>query len=297
MEIKSLSGKNKTVIGHLCAILCVLVWGTTFVSTKVLLKDFAPLEIMAFRIAIAVIILFLVYPKVLKWSGFKQEFFYALAGITGVTLYFLLENIALTYSYASNVSLIVATAPLFTALAARIVSKTIKLRWNFFLGFAVAMVGIFLISFNGSVQLKINPLGDMLALGAAISWAVYCVILQKYPGKGNVIQATRRIFIYGLIFMIPAGAIMGFNWDFTRFVDSKNLLNMIFLGVVASAVCFVVWNYGMKLIGPVKTSLYIYANPVTTIVFSVLLLKEPLTIPAAVGAVLTLSGLVISQKH
>ncbi len=90
---------------------------------------------------------------------------------------------------------------------------------------------------------------------------------------------------------------MGFNWDFTRFADSKNLLNMIFLGVVASAVCFVVWNYGMKLIGPVKTSIYIYANPVTTIVFSILILKEPLTIPAAVGAVLTLSGLVISQKH
>ena len=297
MEIKNLSGKNKTIIGHICAIFCVFVWGTTFVSTKVLLKDFAPLEIMAFRIALAVIVLFMVYPKILKWSGIKQEFFYALAGLTGVTLYFLLENMALTYSYASNVSLIVATAPLFTALAVRVVTKSIKLKWNFFLGFVVAMIGIFLISFNGSLQLKLNPLGDLLALGAAVSWAIYCVILQKYPGKGNVVQATRRIFVYGLIFMIPAGMLMGFNWNIERFASSANFLNMLFLGVIASALCFVVWNYGMKLIGPVKTSIYIYANPVITIVFSVMLLKEPLTLTIIVGAVLTLSGLVISQKH
>lgn len=297
MERKNLSGKNKTVIGHLCAIFCVLVWGTTFVSTKVLLEDFAALEIMVFRIALAVVVLFLAYPKVMKPDSLKQEICYALAGLAGVTLYFLLENEALTYSYASNVSLIVATAPFFTALAARMVFKEAKLKWSFFVGFAVAMTGIFLISFNGTTALKLNPLGDLFALVAAISWAVYCVILQKYPGKGNTVQVTRRIFIYGLIFMVPAGMIMGFEWDFTRFVKPENSLNILFLGVVASAVCFVVWNYGMKLIGPVKTSVYIYANPVTTIVFSILILHEELTWAAAIGTVLTLSGLVISQKR
>ncbi|MDD4599539.1 MAG: DMT family transporter, partial [Negativicutes bacterium] len=86
------------------------------------------------------------------------------------------ENIALTYTFASNVGGIISIAPFFTAIFAHLFLDGEKLRWQFFIGFAVAIIGIFLISFNGSSHLKLNPTGDILAVLAAMVWAAYSVL-------------------------------------------------------------------------------------------------------------------------
>ena len=103
------------------------------------------------------------YPQALR-----EEWKYMAAGLCGVTLYFLFQNIALTYTLAANVSVLVSVAPMFTALVARSIFKE-KLKANFFLGFTAAMAGIILIAFNGSMVLKLNPLGDLLS-----SWQRGC---------------------------------------------------------------------------------------------------------------------------
>ncbi len=288
---------EKKSIGHLAALLTVMVWGTTFISTKILLVDFEPIEILVFRFVMGFLALIIVYPHRLKGTTIKQEITFVLAGISGVTLYYLMENIALTYTMASNVGVILSAAPMFTAILTWIFMKNEERpRASFFIGFVVAMAGICLISFNGS-QMQLNPLGDVLALLAAFLWACYSLLTRNISSFGyNVIQTTRRIFFYGILFMIPTLGFFDFQLGLERFGRPVNLFNIIFLGLGASAMCFVTWNFAVKLLGPVKTSVYIYASPVITVVTSVLILREQITGMAALGTLLTLAGLVISQS-
>lgn len=288
---------NNIVKGHLSALLTILIWGTTFIATKLLLKSFAPIEILFYRFSIGLVVLLIAYPHRLKGVGLKREILFAGAGLSGVTLYFLLENIALTYTAASNVGIIVSVTPFFTAIFAHWLLDGEKLTGSFFVGFVAAMIGIFLISFNGSTVLQLNPVGDLLAVAAAIVWAVYSILIRQISRFGyNTIQTTRRVFCYGLLFMLPALFIFDFKWGIQRFAQPENLFNILFLGVGASALCFVTWNMAVNLLGAVKTSIYIYMVPVITVVTSVIVLRERITWMAACGAVLALAGLFLSER-
>lgn len=288
--------KNKTSIGHLTALLTIVIWGTTFISTKVLLADFQPVEILFFRFVIGFLALLTICPKRLEGVTRKQELTFLAAGLSGICLYYLLENIALTYTMASNVGVVVSVSPFFAAILAQLFIKSgEKLRANFFFGFVVAMAGVALISFQGA-ELKLNPLGDILAVLAALVWAVYSILTQKISSFGYpVILTTRRTFFYGILFMIPALFLFDFRWDLHRFIDPINLFNLIYLSMGASALCFVTWNFAVKGLGAVKTSIYIYLIPVITVVTSMLILKEPITWLSAVGTILAIAGLFLSE--
>ena len=282
--------------GHFSALLTILIWGTTFISTKVLLVDFQPVEILFFRFVMGLLALLVVYPHRMKGTTVKQEFTFVAAGLCGVCLYYMLENIALTYTMASNVGVIISVAPFFTAILAHLFLKQEeKLRANFFIGFVVAMAGIALISFNGST-LRLNPVGDLLALLAAFLWACYSILTRKISGFGyNTILTTRRVFFYGLLFMIPALFLFDFKLDLGRFTNMTNLLNILFLGLGASALCFVTWNFAVRLLGALQTSIYIYLVPIITVAASVLILHEPFTWMTGMGTALTLAGLLLSE--
>lgn len=285
---------NYKLKGHIAAAVTILIWGTTFISTKVLLQAFTPVSILFIRFVIGFLSLIIIYPHRLKLTDKKQELIFAAAGFCGVTLYYLLENIALTYSTASNVGVIISVAPFFTALLSCFMLKSAKPKLHFFIGFIIAMTGIVLIS--GNDALRLNPLGDILALSAAVVWALYSVLTRKisefnYP----VIQTTRRIFMYGILFMIPMLFALDFGVRLENLMDIKYLSNLLFLGFGASALCFVTWNSAVKLLGTVKTSAYIYAVPVITVVTSVIVLKEQVTTVIILGTSLTLAGLIISE--
>ncbi len=289
MEIKSAAG-------HLSALLTIIIWGTTFISTKVLLTGFQPVEILFFRFVMGLLALLLACPRRLKCAGRKQELTFAAAGLCGICMYYLLENIALTYTMASNVGVIISTAPFFTAILSRVFMKEEKLRPGFFIGFAVAMAGIFLMSFNGS-RLKLNPVGDLLALAAALVWACYSILTRKISSFGyDTVLTTRRVFFYGVLFMIPALFLFDFKPGLSRFSDPVYVFNIIYLGLGASALCFVTWNYAVKVLGAVKTSVYIYVVPVITVVVSTLILHEEITVFTVIGTVLTLAGLFLSES-
>ena len=287
---------DKHIKGHIAAFITIIIWGTTFISTKILLVDFKPIEILFFRFLLGLIALIIVCPKRLKSTTAKQEITFAAAGLCGICLYYLLENIALSYTLASNVGIIISIAPFFTAILSHIFMKTEeRLRINFFLGFIVAMAGILIISFNGK-ELEIKPIGDILAITAALVWAIYSLLTRKISSYGyNTIQTTKRIFAYGIVFMIPTLFFFEFNLDLARMTNIKYLFNLIFLGLGASALCFVTWNYAVKLLGAVKTSVYIYMVPVITIVASAIVLREQITLAMGVGTALALVGLILSQ--
>lgn len=286
---------TKKYAGHLAALLTILIWGTTFISTKLLLADFLPIEILFFRFIMGYAVLWAVCPRRLAGLSGRQEMTFAAAGFCGVCLYYLLENIALTYTMASNVGVIISAAPFLTAILSHLFMESgEKLRMNFLIGFIVAIAGIVLISFNGS-QLKLNPFGDILAFAAAFVWACYSILARKISGyELPVILTTRRIFFYGILFMVPALLLFDFRLDVSRFKEAVNLLNILYLGIGASALCFVTWNYAVKMLGAVKTSIYIYMVPVITVITSVLVLKETVTWVSIAGTVLTVAGLFLS---
>ena len=286
--------QNKAAAGHLAAMFTVLIWGTTFVSTKVLLTFLSPLETLFFRFLIGYIALLILCPRFMKIPP-RHEVLFLAAGLCGVTLYFLLETIALTLTLASNVGVITTLAPFFTAVLSYAYLKSERPKPQFFVGFLCAITGIVLISLNGQAM-QLNPLGDLLTVFAAFTWAVYSILLRRIGmlGYGNLL-CTRRIFFYGLLTMLPAFLFLDFSPDFSALKDPVCLFNLVYLGLGASAVCYLAWNFATRELGAVKTSAYIYGQPVVTVIMSAIVLGERIMPLAALGTVLTLCGLVISE--
>ena len=291
--------------GHVLALGTVLLWGATFVSTKVLLTGLSPAEILVLRFFIGYAALWAIRPRVLRTSGWREEALFAAAGISGVTLSFMLENTALTLTTASNVSVIVATSPLFTGIISSLVLKNGGLGARFFLGFVLAIVGIALISFSGETAivqgsgpdaLMLGVVGCCLALGNAVVCAIYSILSQRASMGGyDSITVTRRFFFWGLVGMVPFLTITGFDPDWTFLAQPVPLANLLFLGLGASAACYAMWNAALKRLGPIVTMTYQYLVPVITIAVAVAALGEPLTTAIVIGAALTIAGLAVSQ--
>ncbi len=290
---------TKEMRGHVLALATVGVWGLTFASTKVLLEAYTPLEVLFFRFVLGYLTLVLFYPRMLPIKSFKEERLFMAAGFSGVTLYFLLENIAINYTQSSNVGIIVAIAPFCTALLAQVFLRGYtqeRLSWTFFVGFVVAMCGIGLIMFNGTVHLQLNPMGDILAASAALAWAFYSIFMRMIGElRYSTAKCTRRVFFYGVVFMLPVVAWQGVHFDIDIFLQPLHLGNFLFLAIIASSVCFATWSWSVKVIGAVKASAYIYLVPVVAVLAGSFVLQETITPLAVVGTVLTLTGLVISE--
>ena len=290
-------GDGYKTTGHLLASLTILVWGTTYISTKVLLRGFEPTEILMMRFLIGFVVLFVMSPHLLKPQGFKTELTFALCGLSGITIYYLLENIALTMTQASHVGVIICTAPFFTVILLRIIGKNeAPLRLTFFIGFLLAMAGITLISVNGE-EGAVTLRGDLLSLLAAVAWAVYSILMRNLSRRSySIVQCTRRCFFYAILFMIPAMCFLPFHPDLTLLGRPAFFINMLFLGIVASGVCFVTWNESVRRLGAVTTSIYIYLTPVVTVLTARIILDEKLTAMKWVGVALTLIGLILSER-
>lgn len=289
--------KKKRLLGHLLCIICILIWGTTFISTKYLLNAYTPVEILFIRFLLGLSALYAVCPRRFLRATPRQELFMALAGLFGVTWYYLFENIALTHTTASNVGVIVSAAPFFTVLLSHLLKQGDKITPAFFIGFFFAIFGIALITFTDISQLHLNPVGDLLAILAAVFWAVYSIVMKHVNASGHsVLLITRRIFLYGLLFMIPLLFFLPFSPDLRALKEPVYLVNFLYLGIGACAACFALWNYALKVLGTMTASVYIYAVPVITIFASSLLLQEVMTPAAIAGSILTLAGLIISEN-
>lgn len=289
--------KTHDLFYHGLAICTVAIWGVTFVNTKVLLlHGLTPLEIFIIRFFIAYCCTLLISHKRLLADNWKDEFACFLLGFVGGTLYFMTENTALKLSLVNNVAFIVCTAPLLTMFLAVIFMKNVKLSWQLAVGSVLALAGVALVIYNGQFQLKLNPLGDILALGAALSWAVYSLIIKSLSARYPALFITRKVFFYGLLtallFLIP------YPWNFPLegFRQPVVWMNLLFLSVVASTMCFFTWNYAVKKIGALKTSNYVYLNPITTVVASYIFLHEPMTMMSFIGSSLILLGVAMVNR-
>lgn len=289
--------KNRILLFHLITALVVIIWGTTFVSTKVLIQHgLGPIEIMFYRFVLAYFCLLMVSHKRLWANNWKDEFMLMLSGLTGGTFYFVAENTALGITQASNVALLVCTTPIFTALLVHWIFKE-PLRRNMIIGSIIALIGVGLVVFSGSVLLQINPLGDFLSIMAALMWAVYCLILKPLGKKYPTAFITRKVFLYSVISLLVYFLFDPLQVKIEVLFHPVVTLNLLFLGIVASMLCFIAWNAAVKVLGPSRTANYIYVQPFSTLVLSSIILSEIITLASMIGALCIIGGVYLAEKE
>ena len=296
---------------HLLALLVVAVWGVTFVSTKVLIgAGMHPVAIFFIRFVLAYAGIWL-YIAVSRqqarlWYGWKEELVFLVLGITGGSFYFLTENLALAYTQATNVAFLVCSAPLFTAIFTLLYRRfgkgrfadgleNIRLGLPLIGGTVLALAGMALMVFEGS-HLQLSAKGDLLAIGAALCWAVYSLFMGQMARDYGAVTATRKVFFYGLLTILPF--LGGYKDSFSPEILGQTAVwtNLLFLGLLASLVCFILWNLVMDKLGNVTSTNYVYLNPIFTLLSAMALLGERMTWVAGIGSAAILLGVIWAGK-
>ena len=293
---------------HIVAFVVVAIWGSTFVFTKLLLQSgLTPAQIFTLRFTIAYVLL-LCYSLITQHSSlfassWRDELLMVALGITGGSVYFLTENAAMLYTTATNTSLIVCSCPLFAMLLVALVYRhTERITKMQALGSGVACLGMAIVVLNGHFVLHLSPLGDLLAFAACLCWAVYSLLAKPATERYSSIFITRKVFFYGLLTIIPYYILRPseatlFTTSFFQSLNLSVLLNLLFLAVVASMLCYLLWNWVIGKLGAVVATNWVYFNPITTIIFAWWLLNEQITVWFLLGSALILLGMYLADKR
>ncbi len=300
MEIQSVRGvktRHKKLPYVLLALMTVSVWGITFISTKTLIvSGLTPVVIFIIRFAIAYFCILTFSHKILFAKTVKDEMLLLCAALTGGSIYFIAENSALGITFASNVSLIICTSPIFTMIFGRGIFHD-NISVSAWIGSFISLAGVAVVILNGSLNYGINPLGDILTVVAAISWATYCLILKRLNKYYDNLFITRKVFGYGTLTAIAyltatnAFGHIDFQWTFPV------IGNLLFLGIIASFLCYLMWNASIKMLGPEMTANFIYLVPLVTIIASYIILDEPISVWTILGACAIIGGIILVTKQ
>lgn len=293
--------QENRILYHFIAFLVVAIWGSTFVFTKLLLlAGLSPAQIFTLRFIIAYLLLLgFSLTRRHRWfcKSWKDELLMVLLGITGGSLYFLTENAAMLFTTATNTSLIVCACPLFAMmLVAAVYRQSEKISKIQALGSLVACMGMAVVVLNGHFVLHLSPIGDLLAFSACLCWAVYSLLMKPALERYSTLFITRKVFIYGLITIIPYFIVVPGFPSFEVILRSDVLWSLLFLGVVASMLCFLLWNWVISRLGTVVATNWVYFNPITTILFAWWILHEQITVYFLVGTSLILLGMYLADK-
>ena len=289
--------KNKLAY-HILAISIIAIWGVTFINTKFLIiNGLNPQEIFLLRFILAYIGIWTFSPHKLFTDNWRDELTTLMLGITGGSLYFWAEKTAIQYSLVNNVAFIVCNAPLLTLFLGMAFSKEIRATKNIVMGSLISLIGVALVIFNGSFILRLNPIGDFLALVAAGAWAVYSLLMRGLTNRYNVTFLTRKVFFYGILTILPAFLIKPWQFPLENLAEPVIWMNLLFLSIIAALICFVLWNIVIRELGALSSANYIYLSPVSTMIASAIFLQEPVTWISIAGSILILSGLFIVSKR
>lgn len=283
---------------YFIALMVVTIWGSTFVSSKVLLNSgLMPADIFFYRFVMAYFIMLSVSHKKMLADNLKDELTFLGLGLMGGSIYFLTENMALSYSTSANVSILVCTTPIITACVLAIFYKNERMKLRQIIGSIIAFLGVTLIVLNGQLILHLNPLGDVLALSAATTWAFYSLFMKRVMGRYKPEFITRKIFFYGVLTILPYFAIVQpLNTDTSLLFKPYVLGNLIFLGVIASSLAYLMWNWALKEIGTVRASNLLYTQTLVTMVLGSVVLGERITIMAISGVAVLFLGVILAVK-
>lgn len=302
MKIALKTSSGSMAIWHIFAICTIMFWGTSFVSTKVLINHgFSAVQIFTIRFAATYMMLLLAGLKNLRFraNSIKDELFFLLGGVTGCTVYFWAENTALSISQSSNVSLIVCTNPLLILLVGIFIFKREKFLPRQIAGSLITFVGMVLVVLNGKFILKLSPIGDMLAFCSAIAWTVYAYSTETVRSKYSTLFAIRKIFFYGFLTSLPImifdlfGAKHAIPWE--AFKEPVVIGNFLCLCIFSNLFGYLIWNKVMEKLGTVLASNYIFAIPLVTMITAAITIGEHISHIAILGAAAIVTGMIMAE--
>lgn len=288
--------KAKTI---LLMVFVVLVWGSAFPLVKVVLAEVSPVTLGFIRFLVATP--FLVLYAYLRhgkgyWSTFAQNpFLLALMGLTGVMGYHVLQNLAAEVTSPTSQSIIISSNPIMVTLLSAALLKE-KIGKTRILGIAIGFAGVLVIvlSENSAMSSGSSSLvGELLNVGAAFSWALYCVLSRKLATSHAAIELTATSMVFGTLFFLPVMYLR----ESPRLPTSLPVwLGVAELSLVASCLAYALWNYLLSQEDASKVSISLFLIPVVSAAISVTLLSEPLSFTVIVGMVLVIIGVLVAER-
>lgn len=296
MESKLVRHGSNHYLSYLFVLLPVFLWGISFISTKVVLREMPPVSIAFFRQLIALL-------PLIGWALTTRTSFrikpldlLLLAGscFFGIVLYFVFENNGLKYTTASSASMIVAAVPVFTLISETLFFK-IKATLRMVFCIAVSIVGVyFVISINGRLDFSSKTfLGNLLMIGAMASWVIYTIMSRSLGSKYSSLVITMYQTALSSVLFIPFILPEISRW---RPVSTVALLNLIYLGVFCSAISYFSFLYAMKKLGNTVSSAFLNLIPVVSVASGFLILDERLFPIQYFGMVLILLSLFLLSR-
>ncbi|MBN1980488.1 MAG: DMT family transporter [Chitinivibrionales bacterium] len=290
---------NRSVfLAYGAVITAVLIWGISFVATKIALATI-PLYLLIFiRFSIS-LSLFLLYQAFRRrWPSFtlREHGRILLMSLFEPGLYFIFETAGLKMTSAGEASLIIATVPIAILLLSALLYRE-KIGLIKKLGTAVSIGGIALLVFGASHGIdsgKGSLVGDLLIVGAVVSAAFYTLLLRDLARKFSPVDLTLMQIIYGTIFFSPF-AIAGWGTFDVSAVSSASWIALVYLAILSTLVAFLCYNYGLRTISPIQASLFANCIPIITIAVSSFMIREILTPLQLIGGVLVLGAVFLSN--
>lgn len=287
----------RSIIKYLPALITSFVWGSTFVaSKKVLDAGVSPIALMTMRFGLAYLLLLLFSRDRMRFEWNVLEFKLFLIGVCGGSVYFLLEYLALQRTSAVNVGLICAMVPVISTAIELFISRR-RPKLTYIIGSLLAFFGVLLLVTDGKLLIHIFPIGDILAICSSILWATYTVVLSRV-GKGvKEVVVERRMMFYSFITIIPFAVIMlDADDEMVAITSSVDVvLSIVYLSVVASALCLWLWNVSINNIGVVSTNNFLYLLPVVSLLSSTLLMHGEVNIVTVFSTLLIFIGIVVAD--
>lgn len=293
---------NKVLVGSLLAILATLIWSGNFIIARGAKDNIPPVTLAFYRWLTATIILLpFVWKIFIKelWIVKKQFPFFLLASVTGVAMFNTFVYIAGHSTEAINMALLgTTTSPIMSVILARIFLKE-SVPFTRVIGMLICIAGILLLLSKGHWSTLISfsfTKGDWWMLAAALTFAIYNVTVKKKPSAMSSKNFLLTIFLLGTIILLPfylfeLKHVGGFE------ITSSNLLAILYLGLGASVICFLLWNISIASLGAGRASLFGNLIPVFSAIEAVLFLNEKISFIHLISFALVVLGLIIANLH
>ena len=297
---RSIKAYTMKILANIGAIIVMIAWGTSFLSSKVLMVSggFTPVEVFVYRFIFAYLLLLIFTYKQILSNNLKDELLLIVCGMCAGSIYFIAENYALKLTTTGNVSLLVSTSPIFTTALLSFLYKFVP-KPNVIIGSVIAFVGVTCIIFSNDEGFEINPVGDLIALSAAVAWSIYTIAVKRLTPIYSSLFITRKLFFYGVITAFPLLIIQHEPLHLHLLFDlnqSQYLINFLFLGLFCSAFAYFVWNEVMRILGAIKSNNYLYVQPLITMIAGYFILDEKIFFLGYLGTFLIIGGIIISEK-
>ena len=282
---------------HVAAFAMILVWGISFLNTRVLLDaNLTPTQIFVARFVIAYIALLAVSRFKVRYTGWRDELLFVVCGVAGGSAYFIAENTALELTLISDVAVLVSIAPLTTALMGAIFYRDERITWMSCLGMVIAFVGSVMLALKDGLVWGDSVLGDLLAMLAALVWAFYSMALKRLNRTYSTLFITRKLFFYGVLSALPLLAMQDSKVEWEALKQPEVWGNLLYLGLICSMAAYFIWGITVKRIGAVRASNYFYLSPIISMIAAAIWFGERTNAIAYVGCVLILAGVITAEK-